>query len=468
MAERKLEVRILGDSRSLERAFGSSTRSAQKFERGMSGVGRAAAGLTKAFAVAAAGIGALAVVGAAELSEQAKVSAQTATVLRNLGKTAGVTTRQVEGLASALQASTGAADDEVQAASNVLLRFGLITKTGKAAEGQLRAMTTTALDLSVATGKDLTASAQALGRALADPTKAAGALRRAGIVLTSQQKEQIKTLAESGKSAQAQAMVLGLVQQRVKGSAEAFGNTLPGQVEKAKRSFEDLAENAIGALAPALSKMLPVLSQGIQSLAPVIGQVATIIADLAQQLISTPAFREFAATLRDIAIQGVQVLAGALRTLVPLVLAIVGPIASLVGALMRSRVAMTALVAAFAAFAYVRVAATVTEMVGKFRELAIVTAATSGVSKMGSALSLLATGFSGVSAKSVGLAPGLTAAGAGLSRVSSAANLAKGAAGAFGGMLVSGLGGPVGITIGVVAGLATVIGGDLLGSFMKS
>ena len=113
MAERKLEVRILGDSRSLERAFGNSTRSAQKFERGMSGVGRAAAGLTKAFAVAAAGIGALAVVGAAELQEQAKVSAQTATVLRNLGKTAGLTTKQVEGLASSLQASTGAADDQV-------------------------------------------------------------------------------------------------------------------------------------------------------------------------------------------------------------------------------------------------------------------------------------------------------------------------------------------------------------------
>jgi hypothetical protein len=129
---------------------------------------------------------------------------------------------------------------------------------------------------------------------------------------------------------------------------------------------------------------------------------------------------------------------------------------------------MTALVAAFAAFASVRIVASLTATIAKFRELAIVTAATSGVSKMGSALSLLATGFSGVSAKSVGLAPGLTAAGAGLSRVSTAANLAKGAAGAFGGMLVSGLGGPVGITIGVVAGLATVIGGDLLGSFMKS
>ena len=468
MAERKLEVRILGDSRSLERAFGSSTRSAQKFERGMSGVGRAAAGLTKAFGIAAAGIGVLAVMGARELSEQAKVSAQTATVLRNLGKTAGVTTRQVEGLASALQASTGAADDEVQAASNVLLRFGLITKTGKAAEMQLRAMTTTALDLSVATGKDLTASAQALGRALADPTKAAGALRRAGIILTAQQKEQIKTMAESGKGAQAQAMVMDLVNARVRGSADAFGKTLPGQIEKAKRSLEDLAENAIGALAPALSKVLPVLLQGIRSLAPVIGQVATILADLASQLINSPAFREFAATLRDIAIQGVQLLAGALRILVPLVVAVVGPVASLVGAIMRSRVAMTALVAAFAAFASVSILASLTATVAKFRELAIVTAATSGVSKLGGALSLLATGFSGVSAKSVGLAPGLTAAGAGLSRVTSAATLAKGAAGALGRGLSSALGGPVGITIGVVAGLAAVIGGDLIGSFMRS
>jgi len=468
MAERKLEVRILGDSRSLERAFGRSSASARKFDRQMGSVGRATAGLAKGFAAAAAGIGVLAVVGAREMSEQAKVSAQTATVLRNVGKQAGITTKQVEGLASALQASTGAADDEVQAASNVILRFGLITKTGKAAEGQLREMTATALDLSVATGKDLSASAQALGRALADPTKASGALRRAGIMLTSAQKDQIKAMAEGGNVAGAQARVLDLVQSRVKGSAEAFGNTLPGQVERAKRSFEDLAENTLAALAPALAKLAPVLVKAIQGIAPVIAKVGTVIADLANELINNPAFREFAATLRDLAVRGVEALASAFRTLAPVVIAVLAPIAGLAAALTRSRVAMTVLTAAVAAFVALKATAYVTGLVASFRALAITQSAASGMRALTTATAALAFGFRGVSAQAVGLAPGLTAAAGGVTRVGVAANAAKGIVPGLGRALSGALGGPVGIAVTATAALATVIGGDLIRSFTSS
>jgi|694.fasta_scaffold09689_14 hypothetical protein len=468
MAERKLEVRILGDSRSLERAFGRSSASARKFDRQMGSVGRATAGLAKGFAAAAAGIGVLAVVGAREMSEQAKVSAQTATVLRNVGKQAGLTTKQVEGLASALQASTGAADDEVQAASNVILRFGLITKTGKAAEGQLREMTATALDLSVATGKDLSASAQALGRALADPTKASGALRRAGIMLTSAQKDQIKAMAEGGNVAGAQARVLDLVQSRVKGSAEAFGNTLPGQVERAKRSFEDLAENTLAALAPALAKLAPVLVKAIQGIAPVIARVGTVIADLANELINNPAFREFAATLRDLAVRGVEALASAFRTLAPVVIAVLAPIAGLAAALTRSRVAMTVLTAAVAAFVALKATAYVTGLVASFRALAITQSAASGMRALTTATAALAFGFRGVSAQAVGLAPGLTAAAGGVTRVGVAANAAKGIVPGLGRALSGALGGPVGIAVTATAALATVIGGDLIRSFTSS
>jgi hypothetical protein len=468
MAERKLEVKILGDSRDLERAFGRASGSAKRFDRNMSGIGRAAAGLSKAFAVAAAGVTAIAVVGAREMQEQAKVSAQTAVVLRNVAKSAGITTQQVENLASALQASSGAADDEVQSASNVILRFGLITKTGKAAEGQLRELTTTALDLSMATGKDLTSSAQALGRALASPEKAAGALRRAGIILTDQQREQVKAMVESGNAAGAQAMVLGLVQQRVKGSAQAFGNTLPGQVERAKRAFEDLSENTLAALAPALSEIVPVLVTAIQGIAPVIARVGIVIAKLANDLISNPAFREFAATLRDIVVQGVEALANALRTVLPIVVAILAPIATLAAALLRSKAAMTVLTAAVAAFIALRATAYIAGMVTAFRALAITQTAASGMRALTTATSALAFGFRGVSAQAVGLAPGLTAAAGGVTRMGVAANAAKGIVPGLGRALSGALGGPVGIAVTATAALATVIGGDLISSFSRS
>lgn len=468
MAERKLEVRILGDSRDLERAFGRASSSAKRFDRNMSGIGRAAAGLAKGFAVAAAGVSALAVVGARELQEQAKVSAQTAVVLRNVGKASQLTAKQVEGLASALQASTGAADDEIQAASNVILRFGLITKSGKAAEQQLREMTSTALDLSVATGRDLSASAQALGRALASPEKAAGALRRAGIVLTDQQREQIKTMVESGRVADAQAVVLGLVQQRVKGSAQAFGNTLPGQIERAKRSFEDLAENTLAALAPALSKVVPVIVKAIQGIAPVIAQVGTIIAQLADELISNPAFRQFAATLRDLAVQGVQAVANGLRVLLPILVAILAPIAALASAVTGNATAMKLLTAAAAAFVGLKLAGYVTGLVSAFRALAVTQAAASGMRALTTATSALAFGMQGVSARAVGLAPGLTAAQAGVTRFGVAANATKGILPALGRSISGAFGGPVGMAIAAGSALAVVIGGDLVRSFMTA
>lgn len=468
MAERKLEVRILGDSRDLERAFGRASSSAKRFDRNMSGIGRAAAGLAKGFAVAAAGVSALAVVGARELQEQAKVSAQTAVVLRNVGKASQLTAKQVEGLASALQASTGAADDEIQAASNVILRFGLITKSGKAAEQQLREMTSTALDLSVATGRDLSASAQALGRALASPEKAAGALRRAGIVLTDQQREQIKTMVESGRVADAQAVVLGLVQQRVKGSAQAFGNTLPGQIERAKRSFEDLAENTLAALAPALSKVVPVIVKAIQGIAPVIAQVGTIIAQLADELISNPAFRQFAATLRDLAVQGVQAVANGLRVLLPILVAILAPIAALASAVTGNATAMKLLTAAAAAFVGLKLAGYVTGLVSAFRALAVTQAAASGMRALTTATSALAFGMQGVSARAVGLAPGLTAAQAGVTRFGVAANATRGILPALGRSISGAFGGPVGMAIAAGSALAVVIGGDLVRSFMTA
>jgi hypothetical protein len=275
-------------------------------------------------------------------------------------------------------------------------------------------------------------------------------------------------MAEGGNVAGAQARVLDLVQSRVKGSAEAFGNTLPGQVERAKRSFEDLAENTLAALAPALAKLAPVLVKAIQGIAPVIARVGTVIADLANELINNPAFREFAATLRDLAVRGVEALASAFRTLAPVVVAVLAPIAGLAAALTRSRVAMTVLTAAVAAFVALKATAYVTGLVASFRALAITQSAASGMRALTTATAALAFGFRGVSAQAVGLAPGLTAAAGGVTRVGVAANAAKGIVPGLGRALSGALGGPVGIAVTATAALATVIGGDLIRSFTSS
>ncbi len=44
MADRKLIVQVIGDTRSLEKAFGRSTKQAQSFSVAMKGVGRSTSG----------------------------------------------------------------------------------------------------------------------------------------------------------------------------------------------------------------------------------------------------------------------------------------------------------------------------------------------------------------------------------------------------------------------------------------
>ena len=70
-------------------------------------------------------------------------------------------------------------------------------------------------------GTDASGSAIQLGKALNDPIKGITALTRVGVTFTEQQKDQITTLVESGKTIDAQKIILGELQKEFGGSAEA-------------------------------------------------------------------------------------------------------------------------------------------------------------------------------------------------------------------------------------------------------
>lgn len=464
MGTRKVEVKVSVESGGVGRGVRAAEKELARLNKSTGVAGRAMSALGTAVKVGAvagfAALGAAVAVGVGEMKEQAAVSAQTGNVLRNLGKTTSITKGQVEGIASAMQAATGAADDQIQSASNVILRFGLIRGSGKQAESQLRDLTTTALDLSVATGKDLTASSLALSRALGDPTKAAGVLRRAGILLTKSQQDSIKEMVKHGDAARAQATVLDLVKSRVKGSADAFGKTIPGQVEKAKRAFEDFSEGMVVAVAPALTKLLPPLLSIMKSLAPVFEQFASVAADALSTLVNDQGMREFGSTLRDIVVGGLRAVMGALQAVLPIVSALAGAFSALVNFVKGNAVAMTAFGAVLGSIALAATVAKVRSLVEAFRDLAIVQTISSGISGLGSTISglgssasTLVRGLSGASAASVGLAPGLTAAGA-------AAGMAKTATAGLGASLMAAAGGPIGLAVigvGAVAGAVAVL-----------
>jgi phage-related minor tail protein len=64
-------------------------------------------------------------------------------------------------------------------------------------------------DMSVALGTDASGSAIQLGKALNDPIKGVAALQKVGVSFTESQKEQIKTLVETGDTLGAQKIILG-------------------------------------------------------------------------------------------------------------------------------------------------------------------------------------------------------------------------------------------------------------------
>ncbi len=236
----------------LERLNRSGGTSMRKLAGGVA-IGSAAATLaTEAFRELAQAVK----LGVGEMIEQEKVSARTANVIETTGKAAGVSQRHVEALAEKLQDLTGSQDDVIQSGANVLLTF---TKIG-ARGGVFDRATAISNDLSVALGRDMPASARLVGRALNDPVKGLGALARAGVQFTDQQKEQIKTLAESGKTVEAQNIVLDALEKRFKGAAAAEGKTTES-IQRIQRGYEDFTEGLANRVLPAVIEVSDWISE---------------------------------------------------------------------------------------------------------------------------------------------------------------------------------------------------------------
>jgi len=261
----KTTISIYGDVGDLKRSIAQGEQSLNSLNntanRAMKGIKTAAVG-----ALGAAGVyGAvnLAKDAFAEYEEAVKTSKQTEAVLKSTGNAAKTSATEVAKLAEKLSFKAGIDDEVVQSGSNVLLMFTKIrNETGKGNKIFDRA-TAAALDMSVAFKKSVPAAATQLAKALNDPIKGTAALSKVGVKFTDQQKEQIKTLVESGKTLKAQKIILKEVEERTKGSAAAQA-TATG---KATVAIDNMKE-ALGT-----------------KLAPVVERAANKIAELARQMV---------------------------------------------------------------------------------------------------------------------------------------------------------------------------------------
>jgi hypothetical protein len=162
--------------------------------------------------------------------------AQLGAALRSTGYAAGQSIQALNEHAAALQAVTTFGDEAINSAQGLLLTFTQI-------KGDVFPKATEAvLNVAQAMGTDLKSAALQVGKALNDPVAGVNALARSGIQFTAQQKDQIKTLVESGKTVQAQAIILKELEAQFGGSAAAARNTLGGALKSLNNAFGDLFE----------------------------------------------------------------------------------------------------------------------------------------------------------------------------------------------------------------------------------
>ena len=159
----------------------------------LSGIVKNGTVLIVGFTVALAGVGFAARKFIKNTIIQEKAVAQLNARIKSTGGAAGLTSKELQKMASALQKVTTFGDEATIAAQGILLTF---TKIGRDAFPlALKAVQ----NMSIAMGVDLKSAALQVGKALNDPILGVTALQRSGIQFTKSQKDVIKSLVETGE-----------------------------------------------------------------------------------------------------------------------------------------------------------------------------------------------------------------------------------------------------------------------------
>ena len=170
--------------------------------------------------------------------------------LKSTKGAANVSAKGMEALAKHIQDYSGQTDDSIVKTESLLLTFPKIRNEAGKTNDIFDQTTKAAADMAARLGTDASSQAIRLGKALQDPVRGMTALTRAGVVFDDQQRAQITRLVEHNRTLEAQKVILGEVNKEFGGSARAFGHTLPGQIERTKRAYEDISQELATDLLP--------------------------------------------------------------------------------------------------------------------------------------------------------------------------------------------------------------------------
>lgn len=214
---------------------------------GVAGVGAAVVG-AMGIGKAIDGVVGFAKQSLSDLANVEVINAQTANVIKSTGNAANVSAAEVEKLAGNLEKMTSTEAESIQEGANLLLTFKNIKNGVGEGNDIFNQATTSLVDMARAMGQDPKSAAIQLGKALNDPIKGVAALGRVGITFSEDQKKVIESLVETGKTAEAQKMILAELDSQFGGSAEAYAATLEGQQKALENNLGNVGETLFSKL----------------------------------------------------------------------------------------------------------------------------------------------------------------------------------------------------------------------------
>ncbi|HHH26953.1 MAG TPA: hypothetical protein ENK57_01200, partial [Polyangiaceae bacterium] len=200
--------RFLGDSRNLQAAARRAERQLTRTQRAYKKVADTIGVLRSTARFLGPALAGRELIQGVKLAEAlGSQYAATAQIIEDTGGAANVTTEQVKKLAREMSLATGIPKETLLRAQNILLTFKEIRNVvGEGNQIFDRATRLTA-DMAAVFGGSAADAAKQLGKALNDPITGVSALTRVGVTFTQQQKEQIRTLVETGQILEAQKLI---------------------------------------------------------------------------------------------------------------------------------------------------------------------------------------------------------------------------------------------------------------------
>ena len=260
-----LIVRVGADTRDLNKKLGRIQRNTRRSFGNIEKLGK---NLSMAVTLPMAAMAATSV---QAFRQQEKAIAQVNAGLKSTAGQVGFTSKELQKMASDLQKNTLFGDEQIlKDATAQLLTFTNIT--GQQFDRTQQA----ALDLATRLDGDLKSASIQLGKALNDPVANLSQLSRSGIQFSDEQKKVIKSLAETGRLAEAQTLILDELNKQYGGSAEAAAEA-DGGITQLKNAFGDLQEEIGGVVMKALKPVIRFLRGVIDGFSKLDGVTKSII-----------------------------------------------------------------------------------------------------------------------------------------------------------------------------------------------